>query len=125
MATSMARDKALVLAFMATWPIAGFLEPWTPSFGQPITEVWLPHALALAIITFAWCRAHAKAMGRVPPAYAAPIAAVAWPIGVPLYLLRLLPWRAALLALSKALGVFVVCALLYAGGLYAGMQLAA
>ena len=125
MVTSMARDKALVLAFMATWPIAGFLEPWTPSFGQPITEVWLPHALALALIAFAWCRAHAESRGRIPPAYAAPIAGLAWPIGIPLYLFRALPCRAALLAFAKACGVFVVCALLYAGGLYAGMQLAA
>ena len=121
----MARDKALVLAFMATWPIAGFLEPWTPSFGEPITEVWLPHAVALALSVFAWCRAHARANGLTPPAYAAPIAALAWPIGVPLYLLLALPWRSAFLAFVKACGVFVICALLYAGGLYVGMQLAA
>jgi hypothetical protein len=121
----MARDKALVLAFMATWPIAGFLEPLSPSFGQPITEVWLPHTFALAFISFAWCQAHAKVLGRTPPAYAAPIAAVAWPIGVPLYLFRVLPWRAALPAFSKACGVFVACALLYACGLQAGVRLAA
>ena len=121
----MTHDRLLVLAFIATWPIAGFLEPFTPSYGSSVTEVWFPHVIALGILTFAWCKAHAASRGQTPPVFAAPLAGLFWPVGVPLYLFRALPCRSALIALGKAISVFVASALLYAGGLHVGSLLAA
>ena len=124
MVTTLARDDLLVLAFIATWPIAGFLEPFAPSYGEPVTEVWLPHVVIVGVLLFAWCKAHAAARGQTPPVYAPALAGLAWPIGVPLYLFRSLPWRSALLAFGKAILVFLVSALLYAGGISVGLRLA-
>ena len=120
----LARANLFVLAFIATWPIAGFLEPFAPSYGQPITEVWLPHVVVVGVLLFAWCKAHAAARGQIPPTYAAALAGLAWPVGVPLYLFRALPWRSALLSSGKAILVFVFSALLYAGGMLAALRLA-
>lgn len=124
MVKMLARDDFFVLAFIATWQIAGFLEPFAPSYGQPITEVWLPHVIALGVLLFAWCKAHASARGQAPPTYAAALAGLAWPVGVPLYFFRALPWRSALLSSGKAILVFLFSALLYADGMSVGLRLA-
>ena len=121
----MARDKLILIAIVLTWPIAGFLEPFTPSYGRSYNEITLVHSVVLALLLFAWCKAHAASRGIKPPTGAAVLSALIPPIGLPYYFFRSYPWRRALLSLGKALLIFLLCVILYAGGMYVGSLIAA
>ena len=122
----MTRDRFLLVLLVATWPLAGLLEPLAPSYGPQLhNEVSLGHALVLAVLLFAWCKAHASTQG-ISPSFGAPIlVALLAPVGLVYYFFRAFPWRSALASMGKSLLVFLVCGALYAGGLFAGSQLAA
>ena len=122
----MTRDRLLLVLLVATWPIAGLLEPFAPSYGQQIhNEVSLVHVLVLAVLLFAWCKAHASTRGISPPTGAPLFVALLAPAGLIYYFFRAFPWRPALTSLGKSLLVFLACGALYAGGLFVGSQLAA
>src|SRR5262245_32942860 len=118
------REQLIVGAFIATWPIAGFVEPFTPGYGRVQNEVSLIHTFVLAILLFAWCKAHAAARGITPPTAAPLLVAVIAPIGLPYYLFRAFPWRTAIASLGKSLLVVLLCVLLYSSGQYLGLLLA-
>lgn len=121
----MARDKLILIAIVATWPLAGFLEPFSPSYGRTYNEVTFVHSVVLAFLLFAWCKAHASSRGVKPPTGAAVLSAVVPPIGLPYYFFRSYAWRRALLSLGKALLIFLLCVVLYAGGMCVGSMFAA
>ena len=121
----MGRDKLILIAIVASWPIAGLIEPFTPSYGRAYNEVTLVHSVVLAFLLFAWCKEHATARGIKPPTGAAVLCALIAPIGLPYYFFRSYPWRRALRSLGKALLILLLCIFLYAGGLYVGSLLAA
>jgi hypothetical protein len=124
----MARSKqpnSLMALFVASWAIAGVLDPLLAARGHDPSVTALPHAVLLGFLAFAWCKAHARSRGVPVPRCAPLVAGLAWPIGVPLYLVRAFPWRPALLGIAKALGVFLVCAGLYIGGWLLGGRVAA
>ena len=122
----MTRDKVLLFVIVATWPVAGLIEPFAPSYGvQFQNEVSLVHAVVLAVLLLAWCKAHASVAGITTPTGARLAVALLPPVGLPYYFFRAFPWRPALIKLGKALLAFLVCAILYAGGLYLGTRLVA
>ena len=122
----MTRDRWLLVLLVATWPVAGLLEPFAPSYGEQVhNEVSLVHVLALAVLLFAWCKAHASVQGIAPPVGAPLLVALLAPIGLIYYFFRAFPWRSASAGLGKSLLVFLVCGALYAGGLFLGSRLAA
>ncbi|MGO4223676.1 hypothetical protein AB4Y64_17715 [Lysobacter sp. TAF61] len=121
----MKRDQLIVGVLIATWPIAGLIEPFTPSYGQIYNEASLGHALVLAILLFAWCKAHASERGVPAPTGAPLLVALLAPVGLPYYFFRSFTWRRASVGLAKALLVFMGCCVLYVGGMYVGSRLAA
>jgi hypothetical protein len=122
---STTQAKLLVAIFVASWFIAGFVEPLLDAQGRAPPEVVLPHALLLGLVAFAWCKVHASSRGVPVPAYAPLVAGLAWPVGIPLYLARAFPWRTALVGIAKALVALVVSAGLYVGGTLVSGRVAA
>lgn len=121
----MTRDHVLLLIMAATWLIVGFVEPFTPSYGEFYNEASLPHTVVLALLLFAWCKAHAARIGRIPPVGAPLLVALLTPVGVPYYFFRTFDWRRASVAVLKALLFFIGCGLLNYGGQLASTRLAA
>ncbi|MFC0682924.1 hypothetical protein ACFFGH_34280 [Lysobacter korlensis] len=123
----MTRDRFILALLVSTWPVAGLVEPLAPSYRQqPIhNEVALVHMLVLALLLFAWCKAHASVHGVKPPVASPLLVALFAPVGLAYYFFRAFTWRRALRSMASAVLVFVVCGALYAGGLLAGSQLAA
>ena len=120
----MTRDRILLLAIAATWLVGGFIEPFTPSFGQPYNEATLPHAVVLSVLLFAWCKSHAATLGVVPPMGAPLLVGLIAPVGIPYYFFLAFSWRRALLAMGKTLLFAVFCVLLSAGGQFLALQVA-
>ena len=122
----MKRDRLLLLFFVATWLVAGLLEPFAPSYGREFhNEVSLVHTFVLAVVLFAWCRAHAVTHGVELPKGARLLVALLPPVGLPYYFFRAFPARVAATKTAKAVPVLGACALLLAVGTYAGSRLAA
>jgi hypothetical protein len=122
----MTRDQILLAVLVATWPLAGLLEPFAPSYGHQLhNEVSLGHVLVLAVLFFGWCKAHASVHGISPPFGAPLLVALLAPAGLAYYFFRAFGWQSALAGLGKAFLVFMGCGALYAGGPYVGSLLVA
>ena len=122
---STTQANLLVAVFALSWFAAGIIEPQLEAQGRAPSEIVLPHAVALGVLAFAWCRAHATSRGILPPAYAPLVAGLAWPIGIPMYFFRAFPWRTALIGVAKAFGILVVSAGLYVAGTVVSGRVAA
>ena len=96
----MRTDRAIVVAMAVSWAIAGAVEPHTSNPGQPLSASAVTHAAAMAVLLFAWCRAHASAHNISAP-FAAPLAvALVAPIGLPYYAFRGFGFRKGLVLLG-------------------------
>ena len=110
----MRTDRRYVVAILAAYGLAGIALPWSPDDARGLGPVSLVLGAVLSFFCFAWCKAHAQAIGVNPP-YAAPflMGAVA-PIGLPYYSLRVLGVvRGAWLCVKGA--ALIVAASLLAG----------
>jgi hypothetical protein len=121
----MTRATILLLVLAATFLIGGILEPFLPHPGQPFNEASAIHSFVIAVLVFAWCKAHAAQRNTAPPSGSVLVAAILPPIGVPLYFFRSMPWRQASIATLKAIGYLFVVAALFQGGYYVGYQFVA
>ena len=75
-------------------------------------------SLSFSVCAFAWVKADARARQIVTPPGSAVLAALAIPIGLPVYLVRALGARRGALATAKAFGFMVVVVLTYLTVLY-------
>lgn len=120
----MKRSTVLLIVIAASFAIGGLIEPFVPHPGQFMNEASVVHNLLVAILSFAWCRAHAEARGITPPTGSALAAGVFPPLGVPLYFFRSMPWRTALVATLKTVGYIVLLLVLFQAGMYVTTTLA-
>jgi hypothetical protein len=81
-------------------------------------------AIIYAICLFTWSKADA-AERSVKPGGAPILIALASPIGLPYYFFRTMPARQALLAIAKALGLFLLMIALYILAAFASLMLGA
>jgi hypothetical protein len=109
----MRTDKWLLVAMAATWLVAGAVEAHLPHGGELLSEIAVPHTVVLAILFFAWCKAHAAARGIVPPTYAPLLVGIIAPIGIPYYFLRGFGWRKGSVLFLLAICTFTGFILLY------------
>jgi hypothetical protein len=75
------------------------------------------------MLLFSWCKADAFARGIPTPAGASLLVALFAPVGVPYYLFRTWPWRAALRAIGKALAFYGLVTVLYVGCFYCSARI--
>jgi hypothetical protein len=108
---AMRRDRLLVLLVIATWVITGAINPHLSRSAQQATV--LPQAVLLAILFFAWCKAHAEANAVKPPVAAPMLVGIFAPAGIPYYAFRAYGFRRGLLLCLMALLVLIVGGLAY------------
>ena len=111
----MAKDKILVIAFLASFLVSGMVDSVAAHHGAtgPTRATAFIHALTCALILYFWCKNHAVRYG-VDESKAAPaLCGLICVVGVPLYFIRAFGWRKGLVGCAKALGI-----LLFAGVLY-------
>jgi hypothetical protein len=116
----MAPDRGLVVAYVATWPIAGIVDSVLPTDNEIFTTSWIVHTLVLSVLLFAWCKTHASVRGMSPPPGAPLLVALIAPIGLPYYFFRAFQWRIALAALGKSVLVMILSLSLYFVTVYVG-----
>jgi hypothetical protein len=71
----MNRTTSLLLILAFTFLIGGILEPLSPNPGQPFNEASVIHSFVIAVLIFAWCKAHAMQRNATPPSGSVIIAA--------------------------------------------------
>jgi hypothetical protein len=114
----MTKENILLLVLGASFFIAGVVEALEPSSSQPMGSIAVVHTVIIAIISFAWCKAHAASRGIIPPSGSALLVGLLPPVGVPVYFFRSMPWKTALLATLKAIGFLALALALSEAGLF-------
>ena len=114
----MRHSKRLVLFFVVTFAISGFIEGYFYSLDEGAAA--FTHALVIAVICFAWCKAESKER-NVPPPMGSPILCGLLPaIGIPVHLFRTRPFVDAAVATGKAVVVLVAAIAVFGVALYIG-----
>jgi len=98
--------------------VASLVEPHLPNAGQSLNAVTVAHSFVVAVLLFAWCKADAASRGITPPAASPVLVAFVAPIGVPYYFIRSMSWRAAAIAILKAVLFLAAVTLLGEGAYY-------
>lgn len=101
-------------AMVATSALAGLIEPHLPNAGKPITEVAVAQAIAMSILLFGWCRAHAKTRAIEMPGGAPILVAAFALVGVPYYALRGFGSKKGFALVAYALATAVCIYIVYA-----------
>jgi hypothetical protein len=115
----MRADKAYVIAITASYVAAGIALPWSPDDARTLGPVTLSHMAVMSFLLFAWCKAHARARGVLPP-YGAPfLMGAATPLGLPYYAIRALGWSRGAWLCLKGIGLLVGATLLSGIGMLA------
>ena len=117
----MRTSHVLVLIFIASFGISGIIEGYFGWEGE--STLALTHALVIAVISFAWCKADSSELDISPPAGSAIFCGVLPPIGVPVHLFRTRRLGVALLGTAIAIAVLVISVVAYSLMLYAGKRL--
>ena len=112
----MNRPNVLVAMLLASFFLAGLFEP--KFLPRSPTAAEIAEYCVSTFLVFAWCKADAVHRGIRPPIGAPVLCAFVPPLGLPYYFFRTRPWRSALLGLLKALGIFVLTAMLFCAGAY-------
>ena len=89
-----------------------------------MNDIGLLHGIILAVLMFSWCKADAAARNLTAPKGAALAVGLIAPLGLPYYLFRTRHWKAAAIAILKAIGFLVVCILLWSGSMWVSRALA-
>jgi len=106
-------SKRLLIAIGAVWGIAGLIEPQFPDPGEPFNPVGMVQGLAVALLLFSWCKAHAEEHAIKAPPGAPLLVAVFAPIGLPYYAFRGYGLRGGMRLVGLALAAFVVFGVIY------------
>jgi|SRR5579862_5720046 len=110
----MKTDKILVIAMAISFIITGIVEPSFPNPGQMFNETGAIQSILMAILLFAWCKAHAAANKIKIPTGAPILVAIIAPIGIPYYFFRGFGWRKGFSLLLLAIITFLCFSVLYA-----------
>jgi hypothetical protein len=96
------KPSTLLWILAASFVASGVLEDLLPAH---VLANAVLHGVVIAVICYMWCRADALTRGTVPP-YGIPIIAGVLPfIGIPVYLFKTRPARAAWIGIAKAIGL--------------------
>lgn len=115
-------DRSLVLVMALVWLLAGVVEPHLPNAGQPVNATSVVQTILLAVLLYAWCKAHATAH-QVNPASGAPLlVAVIPPVGVPYYFIQGFGWRKGTLLCFFAICCFVFFYAIYLAAFYSSAR---
>ena len=114
----MSRSRLMLLLLAGSFLLAGIVEPFSATAGEPMSGAGFVHSFVIAILCFTWCKADAAARG-VTARGGAVFAALLPPIGLPFYFFRTRPAMQAFLSCAKALLFFLFCVGLFVLGLYA------
>jgi hypothetical protein len=117
----MTHDRWLVVGMAAVWAIAGVVEPHLPNAGAPLNETGVVQSLAMTLLLFAWCKAHARTHATRPPVGSPLLVALLSPIGLPYYFFRGYGFRKGL----ALLGLAVLCFLAFATAYFLCFQASA
>ena len=93
----MSRSRSIVILLIASFVAAGLLDSILGSVDEIYSPVFLPHALTISILCFAWCKADAEGKGVAVPRGSPILCALIPMIGIPLHLYRTRPVRGATL----------------------------
>jgi hypothetical protein len=118
----MRRTRILLLLLLASFLLAGILEPFLALPGSTHSGGAALHAIVIAVLCYAWCKADAKERGT-PGIGGAALAGLLPPIGLPIYFFRSRTARNALVSLAISLLLLVASILLFGAGLYIGKVL--
>jgi len=116
----MTKPHLLLVLIAASFLVGGLVEPFFPHAGQPFNGVSTVQNIIVAILGFAWCKAHASSRRITAPSGSGLFVALFAPIGVPVYFFRSMPWRTVSIATLKAIAYFVVLVALLEAGFYLG-----
>ena len=120
----MNRANILLAVIAVSFFLGGLVEPFVPHPEQPLNEATVVQNILTAVLSFAWCKAHAASRGIAPPSGSAVLAALLPPVGVPVYFFRSMPWRVASFATLKAVGFFTLLLVLFQTGFYVAKSVA-
>ena len=118
----MRRTRILLLLLVASFLLAGILEPFIAVPGSAQSTGAFVHAIVVAVLCYAWCKADAQERGT-PGIAGAAFAGLLPPIGLPIYFFRSRPARKAFVSLAKSLLVLIVSISLFNAGFYIGAAL--
>ena len=110
------RPTIVVLLLITSFFVAGVAEPFTSTPGRPYSAAAVVHIITIGVLCYVWCRSHAAARGVTPPRGSMALAGFLPVVGVPLYFFRSMPWRRALGACLKALGLLIVMVVVFLAG---------
>src|SRR5664279_2803342 len=111
----MRRTRVLLLLFVTSFLFAGILEPFVALPGSAYSGGAFVHAIVIAVLCFAWCKADAVERGT-PKIGGTALAGLFPLIGLPIYFFRSRTTRKAFVALAKSLLVLVASILLFGAG---------
>lgn len=109
----MTHDRWVVLAMAVVFAAAGLIEPHLPFGSHPQNAVTVVQTFIMAVLLFAWCKAHARTNAIQAPTGAALLVGVFPLVGVPYYAFRGYPWRRALRLLAWAIATCIGLAALH------------
>jgi len=109
----MRRAQRLLLSLLALFAVMGVLHARVPEARQPFGEFAVGESILVAALLFAWCKADAAERGISPPKGAPVLVALFAPVGVPYYILRTRPWRAAAVSILRAFLFFLALGVVY------------
>lgn len=117
-----APNKILVL-LLVSFVVAGIVENLSINGHRPAYELAVVHAIAIAILLFAWCKAHARFNNIAEPGLSAILTGLIAPIGVPLYFYRGFGFKQGSIKTLKAIGFFLAAMLVYEIGAFVSDQI--
>ncbi len=94
----------LALSFLA----AGIIEGYLPNSGSGLGPLYLPHTVLIAVLTFAWCKSHARENNVVSPGSYPVLCAIFPPLGVPVYFFKFFGFRNGGTKVLKSFGFFII-----------------
>ena len=100
-------SRTLAIWILCSFAIFGFLEYFAE-------EIWIAHAFLLALLSFAWCRAHAEESDIPEPTGSALMVALFSFVGAVIYLFRSQKPGSALRASVLVVLFTVLCIVAYA-----------
>lgn len=106
-------DRRFVVALGFVWAVVGLVEPHLPAAGAPRQVVGLVHGIAMSVLLFGWCKAHAQRRGIRPPRGAAFLFGLFPPFALPYYAYRGFGFRAGTRLLLGGLLTFVALCIVY------------
>jgi len=94
----------LALSFLA----AGIIEGYFSGTSNGLGPLYLPHTVLVAVLTYAWCKSHARENNVVSPGSYPVLSAIFPPLGVPIYFFKFFGFRSGGMKVLKSFGFFAI-----------------